>query len=185
MIRIIAGEYRGLKLKVPTGQDVRPTSDRVREALFNLLTPLLNWEKMTVLDLYAGSGALGLEALSRGALKAVFVESSRKQMKIIRQNIELLSLKQTKFELVQDRAGKWITLFADPQNPALVFLDPPFSSNEYKLLLEKLSLLPTIRSGSLITVESTQTREILFPNNLELIKHRRYGSITLDILRKG
>ena len=69
MIRIIAGEFRGRKLKVPTGNDVRPTSDQVREALFNLLTSMLNWDKMTVLDLYAGSGALGLEALSRGAKK--------------------------------------------------------------------------------------------------------------------
>ena len=70
MIRIIAGEFRGRKLKVPTGNDVRPTSDKVREARFNLLTSMLNWDNMTVLDLYAGSGALGLEALSRGAKKS-------------------------------------------------------------------------------------------------------------------
>ena len=61
MLRIIGGEYRGRKLKVPTGNDVRPTSDRVREALFNLLSSLLSWDELTVLDLYAGSGALGLE----------------------------------------------------------------------------------------------------------------------------
>ncbi|MED6339062.1 MAG: RsmD family RNA methyltransferase, partial [SAR324 cluster bacterium] len=91
MLRIIGGEYRGRKLKVPTGKDLRPTSDRVREALFNLLSSMLSWEELTVIDLYAGSGALGLEALSRGAKKAIFVESSRKHMKILIQNVELMS----------------------------------------------------------------------------------------------
>ena len=133
MIRIIAGEFRGRKLKVPAGNDVRPTSDRVREALFNLLSSLLSWNEMTVLDLYAGSGALGLEALSRGAKHAIFVEATHKNLKILQQ---------------------------------------------------KLALLPAIRTGSLIVVESPNARELNFPANLELLKHRRYGSVTLDILRK-
>ncbi len=180
MIRIIAGEFRGRKLKVPTGNDVRPTSDQVREALFNLLTSMLNWDNMTVLDLYAGSGALGLEALSRGAKKAIFVESSKKHVSIILKNISMLSLEQTKYELVRGRAESWIPNFADPERPCLIFLDPPFSSDEYKL-----AVLPAIRTGSLIVVESPVTREIMFAENMELLKHRRYGSITLDILRKS
>ncbi|MCH2287532.1 MAG: 16S rRNA (guanine(966)-N(2))-methyltransferase RsmD [SAR324 cluster bacterium] len=184
MIRIIGGKYRGRKLKVFPGNDVRPTSDQVREALFNLLSPLLNWDNMVVLDLYAGSGALGLEALSRGAKKAVFVEASRKHMTILKQNIELFSLEQTKFELAQEKAARWISRFADPGQQCLAFLDPPFSSNEYNLILEKLGLTPAIRTGSLIVVESNQTREILFPENMDLLKHRRYGTVSLDILRK-
>ena len=91
MIRIIGGKYKGRKLKVCLGNDVRPTSDKVREAMFNILTPLLNWDNMIVLELYAGSGALGLEALSRGAKKAIFVEASSKHMTILKQNIELFS----------------------------------------------------------------------------------------------
>ena len=185
MIRIIAGEFRGRKLKVPTGNDVRPTSDKVREALFNLLTSMLNWDNMTVLDLYAGSGALGLEALSRGAKKAIFVESSKKHVSIILKNISMLSLEQTKYELVRGRAESWIPNFADPERPCLIFLDPPFSSDEYDLILEKLAVLPAILKGSLIIVESPVTREIMFAENMELLKHRRYGSITLDILRKS
>ena len=185
MIRIIAGEFRGRKLKVPTGNDVRPTSDKVREALFNLLTSMLNWDKMTVLDLYAGSGALGLEALSRGAKKVIFVESSKKHVSIILKNISMLSLEQTKYELVRGRAESWIPNFADPERPCLIFLDPPFSSDEYDLILEKLAILPAILKGSLIVVESPVTREITFAENMELLKHRRYGSITLDILRKN
>ena len=185
MIRIIAGEFRGRKLKVPTGNDVRPTSDKVREAIFNLLTSMLNWDNMTVLDLYARSGALGLEALSRCAKKVIFVESSKKHVSIILKNISMLSLEQTKYELVRGRAKSWIPNFMDPDRPCLIFLDPPFSSDEYDLILEKLAILPAIRTGSLIVVESPSTREIMFAENMELLKHRRYGSITLDILRKN
>ena len=185
MIRIIAGEFRGRKLKVPTGNDVRPTSDKVREALFNLLTSMLNWDNMTVLDLYAGSGALGLEALSRGAKKAIFVESSKIHVSIILKNILMLSLEQTKYELIRGRAESWIPNFADSERPCLIFLDPPFSSDEYNLIMEKLAVLPAIRTESLIVVESPVTREIMFAENMELLKHRSYGSITLDILRKN
>jgi len=184
MIRIIGGEYRGRKLKVPAGNDVRPTSDRVREALFNLLSSLLSWNELTVLDLYAGSGALGLEALSRGAKHAIFVEASRRHLKILQQNVELMSPEQGRFELVQDSAVRWISRFADPEKPCLAFLDPPFSGKEYDLMLEKLALLPAIRTGSMIVVESPDSREIKFPDIMELVKHRRYGLVTLDILRK-
>jgi 16S rRNA G966 N2-methylase RsmD len=79
---------------------------------------------------------------------------------------------------------RWIFHFTDPEKPCVAFLDPPFSGKEYDLILEKLALLPAIRTGSLIVVESPNARELNFPANLELLKHRRYGSVTLDILRK-
>ena len=100
-------------------------------------------------------------------------------------NIEMLSLKQTKYELARNRAERWISDYEDPEQPCLIFLDPPFSSDEYNFILEKLSVLPAIRAGSLIVVESQGAREIMFAENMELLKHRRYGSITLDILRKN
>ena len=184
MLRIIGGEYRGRKLKVPSGKNVRPTSDRVREALFNLLANSLRWEEMTVLDLYAGSGALGLEALSRGARNAIFVEISSKNLKIIIENIELISLKQERYELVHDQAVQWIHKFTDPKKPCLAFLDPPFYGKEYDYILEKLALINTIRSGSIIVVESSNSKEIKFPDIMELMTHKRYGSVTIDILRK-
>ena len=184
MLRIISGEYRGRRLKVPAGNNVRPTSDRVREALFNILSSLLSWDELTVLDLYAGSGALGLEALSRGAKHAKFIEASHRHLKILKHNVELMSPEQGRFELVQDRAVQWISHFTDPQKPCLAFLDPPFSGQEYDHMLEKLAFLPTIQTGSIIIVESPDSREIKFPEIMELVKHRRYGSVTVDILRK-
>jgi 16S rRNA (guanine966-N2)-methyltransferase len=184
VIRIIAGEYRGRKLKVPQGINIRPSSDQLREGLFNMLSVLIDFESMIFLDLYAGSGALGLEALSRGAKKVVFIEASRKNMSVLKKNIQSISPEQKCFELAQDSSAHWLSGFADPGHPCIVFLDPPFSGNDYELILNKLTILPSIRAGSLIVVESNQAREILFPEALLLLKHSRYGSVTLDILRK-
>ena len=184
MIRIIAGEYRGRKLKVLQGMDIRPSSDQLREGLFNMLSSLADFGNMIFLDLYAGTGSLGLEALSRGAKKVIFIEASRKNMSVLKQNIESISPKQNCFELTQDSSVHWLSGFTDPGHPCVVFLDPPFSGNEYEPILNKLTVLPSIRAGSLIVVESNQARKILFPEALLLLKHRRYGSVTLDILRK-
>ena len=184
MIRIIAGEYRGRKLKVLKGMDIRPSSDQLREGVFNMLSSLADFGSMIFLDLYAGTGALGLEALSRGAKKVIFIEASRKNMSVLKQNIESISPEQNCFELTQDNSGHWLSGFADPGHQCGVFIYPKFSVNEYELILNKLTVLPSIRAGSLIVVESNQAREILFPEALLLLKHRRYGSVTLDILRK-
>ena len=184
MIRIIGGEYRGRKLKVPQGMAIRPSSEQLREGLFNILSNLVDFENMIFLDLYAGTGAIGLEALSRGAKKVIFIEESRKHMIALKQNIESISPEQNCFELAQDSSAHWLSGFADPGHPCVVFLDPPFFGNEYEQILNKLTILPSIRPGSLIVVESNQDREILFPEALLLLKHSRYGSVTLDILRK-
>ena len=115
MIRIISGAYRGRKIKIPTKNNVRPTSDQVRESIFNMLSSIVRWEELTVLDLYAGSGSLGLEALSRGAKKAIFVDISKNNLDIIRQNIELISPENTRFLLIQNRALNWISKFIKPR----------------------------------------------------------------------
>ena len=164
--------------------DIRPSSDQLREGLFNMLSSLADFRNMIFLDLYAGTGALGLEALSRGAKKVIFIEASRKNMSVLKQNIESISPEQIFFELIQDSSLHWLSGFADPGHPCVVFLDPPFSGNEYDPILNKLTVLPSIRAGSLIVVESNQTREIFFPEALLQLKHRRYGSVTLDILLK-
>ena len=149
-----------------------------------MLSSLTDFGSMIFLDLYAGTGALGLEALSRGAKKVVFIEASRKNMSVLKRNIESIAPEQNCFELTQDSSAQWLSGFADPGNPCVVFLDPPFSGYEYELILNKLTVLPSIRAGSLIVVESNQARELLFPGALLLLKHSRYGSVTLDILRK-
>jgi len=184
VIRIIAGRYKGRKLKVPQGIDIRPSSDQLREGLFNMLYALVEFENMIFLDLYAGTGSLGLEALSRGAKKVIFIEVSQKNISILKKNIDSISPEKKCFEIFKDSSEQWLARFADPGHPSIVFLDPPFSGNEYELILNKLSVLPSIRAGSLIVVESNQAREIFFPESLMLLKHRRYGSVKIDILLK-
>ena len=107
--------------------DIRPSSDQLREGLFNILSALVDYERMIFLDLYAGTGALGLEALSRGAKKVIFIEASRKNMSVLKQNIESISPEQNCFDLNQDSSLHWLSGFADPGYPCVVFLDPPFS----------------------------------------------------------
>ncbi len=164
--------------------NIRPSSDKLREGLFNMLSALVEYESMIFIDLYAGTGALGLEALSRGAKKVIFIEVSQKNMSALKKNIESISPEKNCFELFKDSSEQWLTRFADPGHPCVVFLDPPFSGNDYDLILNKLNMLPSIRAGSLIVIESNQAREILFPETLMLLKHRHYGSVKIDILIK-
>ena len=93
--------------------DIRPSSDQLREGLFNMLSSLADFGSMIFLDLYAGTGALGLEALSRGAKKVIFIEASRKNMSVLKQNIESISLEQNCFELSQDSSAHWLSEFAE------------------------------------------------------------------------
>ena len=183
MIRIVGVLYRGRKISVPTGKNVKATSDKVREAIFNILSSI-NWKELTAIDLSAGSGSLGLEALSRGAKKVIFVDISNKNIGTIKKNIELISDEQNRVEMIQNRALQWISHFFDSEFKCVAFLDPPFSSNEYNPILEKISILSVVKKGSFVVVQSPKSRKILIPKNLEILKHRPYGSVMLHILQK-
>jgi len=137
-MRVIAGEFRSRVLKTLPGRDVRPTPDRLREALFSILAPQL--EGAVFLDAYAGSGSVGIEALSRGAARAVFIEKDRSAMMLIRENLRTLG--------VESRAnvvlGKAVPLVA--KHPAdIVFLDPPYPlEGEYASALNLLGKKPQV-----------------------------------------
>jgi 16S rRNA (guanine966-N2)-methyltransferase len=120
-VRVIAGEYKGQRLHTPAGRSTRPTADRVREALFSILGPL---DGERVLDLFAGSGALGIEALSRGADSAVFVDSDQRALAAIRRNLETIGVEAA----VQRRDALAYLRGASERPFDLVFLDPPYSS---------------------------------------------------------
>ncbi len=135
-MRVIGGEFRRRTLKSLPGMDVRPTPDRLREALFNVLAPRI--EGIVFADLYAGAGAVGIEALSRGAAKAIFVEQKFAAVRAIRENLHSLEIAD-RAEVRQGRATAVIaSLAAD-----IVFLDPPYAlENEYKTALELLGEKP-------------------------------------------
>ncbi|WP_406839052.1 16S rRNA (guanine(966)-N(2))-methyltransferase RsmD [Streptomyces sp. AHU1] len=181
MTRVIAGRAGGRRLAVPPGTGTRPTSDRAREGLFSTWQSLLGGplEGERVLDLYAGSGAVGLEALSRGAGHTLLVEADARAAKVVRDNVRTLGLPGAEV-----RAGKaeQIVKAAPPGEPYdLVFLDPPYVVSDDDLR----EILLTLRSGgwlaedALVTVErSTRGGEFGWPEGFEPIRARRYGEGT-------
>ncbi len=179
MTRIISGAFGGRRLDVPSGATTRPTSDRVREALFGRLDHQDVLGGARVLDLYAGSGALGLEALSRGAVAATFVESDRATADIVRRNVAAL---------VSDSAGLITQVLCEPVQRVLlrgtdppydvVLADPPYALAE-EALADVLALLPAHRwlaTEALVVVErSARSPQPRWPAELEAVDERRYG----------
>jgi len=178
MTRIIAGAAGGRRLLTPSGAGTRPTSDRVREALFGRLEHLDAITGSHVVDLYAGSGALGLEAVSRGAASALLVESDRKAAATITRNIEHLRLvgARVRTATVESVVGAPLTPAAD-----LVFADPPYAVEDETLAAVLTALVEhgSLASSAVLVVErSSRSAEPVWPPGVELIGPRRYGETT-------
>ena len=176
-MRIIAGTHRGRRIAAPKGEHTRPTGDRVREALFNLVGPV---DDAAVLDLYAGSGALGIEALSRGARRCVFVDTDAAACAVIRRNLESLGLTGA-LVLQRDVASVLRAEAAGERRYELVLLDPPYGS--WSALEPELgSVLPAVVAGNgLVVVETDARVEPALP--LDRVTTRRYGSARLSLFR--
>ncbi|MBW1709920.1 MAG: 16S rRNA (guanine(966)-N(2))-methyltransferase RsmD [Deltaproteobacteria bacterium] len=173
-MRVIGGKYRGHRLFVPRGLSVRPTADRVREAIFNILGPKV--EGRRVLDLFAGTGALGLEALSRGSSEAVFVDRRPEALLTINRNIEALGLKEAARTLKID-LYKGAGLLKNETEPFdLVFLDPPYGKN---LIQRALNLIArfNLTSQDVFVVAEHSGKEGLnqADENWHLTEQRIYG----------
>ncbi|MEU3964201.1 16S rRNA (guanine(966)-N(2))-methyltransferase RsmD [Streptomyces buecherae] len=181
MTRVIAGAAGGRRLAVPPGTGTRPTSDRAREGLFSTWESLLgSLAGARVLDLYAGSGAVGLEALSRGAEHALLVEADPRAARVVRENVRTLALPGAEV-----RAGKAAQVVAGPvpeQPYDVVFLDPPYAvtDDELREILLTLSGNGWLAAQALVTVErSTRGGEFRWPTGFEGLRARRYGEGTL------
>lgn len=174
MTRIIAGEARGRRLHVPTGEVTRPTSDRAREGLFSSLQSLRDVDGARMLDLYAGSGALGLEALSRGAISATFVEDDPAALNAIRDN--LISTKLLGGYVVPMKVELFLTNDPEPRYD-VAFLDPPYSIDASAALA---ALVPWLAEDAVVAVErGTRGPELTWPEGLQAERSRRYGEATL------
>jgi 16S rRNA (guanine966-N2)-methyltransferase len=178
-VRIIAGEHKGARIFAPPGQDTRPTSDRAREAAFNLIGPVDGAE---VLDLFAGSGAMGLEALSRGAARAVFVESDRDAARAIDRNLEKLRLTGA-IVLQRDAIQMLAEEAARGRRYDLVLVDPPYEM--FISLQNGLSRhLPDVLAPDGIVVVETSAREEPELPTLSLRTSRRYGGARITIFEQ-
>ena len=178
-LRIIAGQWRGRKLFAPQGDVTRPTADRTRETLFSMLVSRLgSFEGLAVADLFAGSGALGLEALSRGAASAVFVEQDAPALRALRQNIAALRAQA----FCHVRASSVLALGPASQPLDLILLDPPYHSGAGAVALDKLVRLGWIGKATWISLE-TEADEEPRVRALETVVERRVGKARLTLLR--
>ena len=175
-MRIIAGEHRGRRLSAPKGEATRPTSDRAREGMFSTLQSLLDLEGARVLDLYAGSGALSLEAVSRGAGHATLVDNDKAAVAALTKNVALLAAPATVVD-----ADVHQFLRGHPSPYELVVIDPPYDSDVEPVLQ---LLEPWLAPGAVVVVERrTRGPEPQPPEWLVLDRSRRYGEATLWYFR--
>lgn len=180
-MRIIAGEWRGRKLVAPVGLATRPTSDRAREGLFSMLASRLGtFEGLRVTDLFAGSGALGLEALSRGAAHCLFFDKDRAAVEAIKSNAAALgAIPRTE---VRQQAVEYAR---PPLQPChLIFMDPPYETGFAESVLGLIASDQWLEAGAWIAVE-TAAEELPLPNGLTTEAHRRFGKANLHLLRRG
>ncbi len=181
MTRIIAGTLGGRRLAVPP-KGTRPTTDRVREAIFSRLDSENRLRGAWVLDAFAGSGALGIEALSRGAKRAIFVESNPAAVAVIRANAESLGVLRAT-EIARDRVLPWLGRFSRPVDLAtfdLALLDPPYDLPPDELAATLTALLPRLTEGAVVVVEwSSRSEAPAWPKGLVPTGTKRYGETTV------
>lgn len=176
-MRIIAGEYKGRKLKTIATDEVRPTQDSVKEAIFNILRGYPQGKNC--LDLYAGFGSLGLEAISRGAENVDFVELKPRYCQVIKENVELISV-QSKATVNCQNVLSFIQTSRKKYD--LIFMDPPYSSQEYNIVLEELLRQRLLNNPAVLVVEYGVDKRPEIPEKYVLIKEKKYGTTGILIL---
>lgn len=183
-MRIISGTARGTKLYTLEGKDTRPTLDRVKESLFNIINNKIL--DSTVLDLFAGSGAIGLEFASRGAKKVILCDNSKEAIKIINKNIEKTNLRE-KVELKQMTSDKLLDNLKNEKFD-IIFIDPPYNSRLIGQSVEKIFANDILSTQAVVILETDNHKKILeeikeYEHNIYDI--RRYGRVKLIFMRKG
>lgn len=180
-MRIIAGRARGTQLLAPKGMDTRPTQDKVKESLFSMI----QWDipDACVLDLFAGSGALALESLSRGAGEAVLVDKSREALDCIRKNIAKLRMEQQTTVLPCDWEQALAQLSRTGKTFDLVFLDPPYRMTDLGSICSRMLELSLLAPEAVLVLEHRTGVELAMQEGFTLIKERSYGETQIHFYR--
>ena len=182
-MRVISGKVRGLKLKSPEGEETRPTLDRVKEAMFSMLLPYLS--DATVLDLFAGSGALGIEALSRYANKCTFVDksdNSDKAIAFIKQNISAAGFENSSF-VSKDNADSFLK--STNEKFDIIFLDPPYHQDLYCKTINRIEELDILNPDGIVVAEWDYNIGLSYENiMLTPVKEKKYGRVGVTVFKK-
>ena len=180
-MRVVSGKLKSKKLCSVKGLDIRPTSDRVKEAIFDILQDCFRGQN--VLDLFAGTGALGIEALSRGARKAVFIEESRQSLNALRRNIEECRLKEQAEVWPREVQAGIRILQGRGESFELIFLDPPYGKELAGITLRSLAQSSIVAPGALIVAEHSLTDSLGSIEFLQMVDERKYGRTRVSFFR--
>ena len=180
-MRIIAGEWRGRPIEAPAGGATRPTSDRAREGLFSMLASRLGtFEGLQVADLFAGTGALGIEAMSRGAAHCTFVEKDRGAVAALQQNLARFSATSR-----ADVKSQSVEHASAPARPCdLIFMDPPYATGLAAMALARICNPAWVAPSGLVSIE-TDGERLALPQGFEVEAERRYGKAHILLLRRS
>ncbi|MDO4178547.1 MAG: 16S rRNA (guanine(966)-N(2))-methyltransferase RsmD [Phascolarctobacterium sp.] len=180
-MRIITGRARGLKLNVPKNYDVRPTADRVKESLFNIIGSRI--VDVKVLDLFAGTGNLGLEAWSRGASDITFIDISRESLKLVQSNIEKCKAQEACHVLKGNCVDIAVNLYKKGERFDFVFCDPPYSKGWIEKIVDVLQNYPFLNDGGYLIVERSAHDELpVLPKDYTCTRTEKYGETKIDFI---
>ena len=184
MLKITGGIYRSRRINAPKGRHTRPTAEKVRESLFNVLAHMHPLQGLQVVDLFAGSGALGIESLSRGAAHVTFVESHAPTAGLIRGNLKALEIPRELWRVEVAHAEKWCQRPETDVAPQVILADPPYAGELAAQTLAAIALNPTLPEGISIVMECAHRNPPILPGNLELLQVKSYGDTDVIFCRK-
>lgn len=181
-MRVISGKVRGLKLNAPKNDDVRPTTDRVKESLFNMINSYMM--DSDILDLFAGTGSLGIECLSRGANKCVFVDKSKESINIVKSNIKKARVENESIVLNLDFKSAISSLALKKEKFDVIFMDPPYYKNMFNDALLAVDEKELLKEDGIIVVEHDTVDK--FPDNMGRLyksREKKYGNTTITFYK--
>lgn len=184
-MRVIAGIAKGHKLVAPEGLDTRPTTDRIKETMFNIISSNINIYEKSVLDLFCGSGAVGIEALSRGADKSFFVDWDEMAINSLNQNLEHTKLKDKSVVIKNDVFRALKKFNDDKESFDIIFMDPPYALGLNETVLKEIIDLKLIKKDGIVITEQPSKGALTEIDGLELIKQKDYKTTIMSFWTLG
>lgn len=181
LLRIISGKLRGRKLKTLKGSHTRPTLEKTRETIFNILQSRCNLVLFEAIDLFAGSGALGFEAYSRGVKRVVFIDNDRSCQTLLKTNVDQLSLAGHCSIILID-AKRWLKEVKWAGDPVLFFLDPPYKSDLAQAAVDILGQDTGVPIESIIVIETEKGKALDYPEHFQLFRQKFFGKTRIDFI---